>query len=115
VELARMTGKQGGEHIWILGSLGMLQVLENKIAMWYLFLAVAVRASNFPTPYPTAPSYTDLLHPGPTPATLFESQCHELDRRDTTSAAEASICGYYERSKSEPPSNQHWPKLTETL
>ncbi|KAL4863226.1 hypothetical protein BDV12DRAFT_189839 [Aspergillus spectabilis] len=70
--------------------------------MWYLFLAVAAQASILPTPYSTALSSTDLLPPEPTPTTpttRCESKCHELDRRDTTSAAEASICGYYEGSK----------------
>lgn len=72
--------------------------------MWLILLAVAAKAFILATPDATALSRLTLpveAVPQPTVAPLADINWHALARRDTTSAGEASICGYYEGSKSE--------------
>lgn len=70
--------------------------------MWLILLAVAAKAFILATPDATALSRLTLeAMPQPTVAPLADINWHALARRDTTSAGEPSICGYYEGSKSE--------------
>ncbi|KAL4876898.1 hypothetical protein BJY04DRAFT_138236 [Aspergillus karnatakaensis] len=68
--------------------------------MWFFLSAVAAHASILPTPAPTEAGHGNVAPPAPTTAiSTCEKDCGELRRRDTTSAADASICGYYDGSK----------------
>lgn len=83
--------------------------------MWLILLAVAAKAFMLAPPDATVLSRLTLeTLPEPTVTPLVNINWYALARRGTTSVGEASICGYYEGSKSEL-SSLPWKELVSLI